>query len=67
MWAIFNVHMMWEAIYPGVNGDAKKNNIAIALLFQAIPEEKTLLIGNLATTMEMWDVLKTHHLGADRI
>nr|KAJ0224693.1 hypothetical protein LSAT_V11C100031930 [Lactuca sativa] len=67
MRAIFNVHGVWEAIDPGVNGDAKKNNIAIALLFQAIPEEQTLLIGNLTTAKEMWEVLKTRHLGADRI
>ena len=53
MRAIFNVHGVWEAIDPGVNGDAKKNNIAIALLFQAIPEEQTLLIGNLTTAKEM--------------
>ncbi|XP_052621419.1 uncharacterized protein LOC128127104 [Lactuca sativa] len=65
--SIFNVHRVWEAIDPGVNGDAKKNNIAIALLFKDITEEKTLLIGNLGTAKEMWDVLKTRRLGADRI
>nr|KAJ0195434.1 hypothetical protein LSAT_V11C700343360 [Lactuca sativa] len=67
MQSIFNVHRVWEAIDPGVNGDAKKNNIAIALLFKDITEEKTLLIGNLGTAKEMWDVLKTRRLGADRI
>lgn len=67
MWAIFNVHGVWETIEPGVNMDAKKNNIAVALLFQAIPEEQTLQIGNLVTAKEMWAALKTRYLGADRI
>lgn len=67
MRSIFNVHGVWEMIEPGTNQDAKKNNLAIALLFQAIPEEQTLKIGNLATAKEMWATLKTRHLGADRI
>ncbi|KAD4585100.1 hypothetical protein E3N88_22701 [Mikania micrantha] len=67
MRVIFNVHGVWEMIEPGTNLDARKNNIAIALLFQAMSEEQILQIGNLQTAKEMWGVLKNHHLGADRI
>ncbi|XP_021971361.1 uncharacterized protein LOC110866523 [Helianthus annuus] len=67
MRVIFNVHGVWEQIEPGTGVDAKKNNIAIALMFQAILEEQILQVGNLKTAKEMLDVLKTRHLGADRI
>jgi hypothetical protein len=67
MRVIFNVHGVWEMTAPGINLDAKKNNIAMPLLFQSIPEEQTLQIGNLTTAKEMWNALKTRHLGAGRI
>ncbi|KAJ0919488.1 putative transcription factor interactor and regulator CCHC(Zn) family [Helianthus annuus] len=41
--------------------------MAIALLFQSIPEEQILQVGNLKTAKEMWDALKARHLGADRV
>ncbi|KAJ0509186.1 hypothetical protein HanIR_Chr11g0525951 [Helianthus annuus] len=65
--AIFNVHGVWEAIELGTETDVKKNNMAIALLFQSIPEEQILQVGNLKTAKEMWDALKACHLGADRV
>ncbi|KAD7117389.1 hypothetical protein E3N88_04657 [Mikania micrantha] len=36
---IFKAHGVWEAIDPGVDIDQKKNSLAIAYLYQAIPEE----------------------------
>ncbi|KAM0047019.1 hypothetical protein Hdeb2414_s0009g00323521 [Helianthus debilis subsp. tardiflorus] len=65
--AIFNIHGMWEAIEPITETDVKKNNMAIALLFQSIPEEQILQVGNMKTAKEMWDALKARHLGADRV
>ncbi|XP_076949889.1 uncharacterized protein LOC143622671 [Bidens hawaiensis] len=65
--AIFNVHGVWEMIDPGTSTDAKNNNLAIALLFQSIPEAMTLQVGNLPTAKEMWDTIKARHLGADRV
>lgn len=67
MKAIFNVHGVWEQIEPGTAGDVKKNNIAIALLFQSIPENQILQVGNLKTAKEMWETLKTRNLGAERV
>lgn len=48
MRVIFNVHGVWDVIEPG-NNDAKKNNVATALIFQSIPEDQILQIGNLST------------------
>nr|GEX16684.1 hypothetical protein [Tanacetum cinerariifolium] len=47
--------------------DAKKNNIVKGLLFQSIPEDLVLQIGNLKTEKEMWEAIKTRNLGADRV
>ncbi|XP_076937901.1 uncharacterized protein LOC143605806 [Bidens hawaiensis] len=66
MRVLMNVHGVWDTVDPG-NGDAKRNNIAIALIFQSIPEAQILQVGNLRTAKEMWEVLKTRHLGAERV
>ncbi|XP_076917920.1 uncharacterized protein LOC143578142 [Bidens hawaiensis] len=66
MRVLMNVHGVWDAIDPG-NGDVKRNSIAIALIFQSIPEAHILQVGNLKTAKEMWEALKTRHLGAERV
>ncbi|GJW35711.1 uncharacterized mitochondrial protein-like protein [Tanacetum coccineum] len=47
--------------------DAKKNDIVKGLLFQSIQEDLVLQIGNLKTWKKMWEAIKTHNLGADRV
>src|ERR1043165_10159739 len=63
MKVILNVNSVWEMIEPGTAANAKKNNIAIALLFQGIPEALVLQIGNLTTAKEMWEAIKNRHQG----
>ncbi|XP_076918480.1 uncharacterized protein LOC143578915 [Bidens hawaiensis] len=58
MEVIFGIHGVWDVIDSGSN-DAKQNNIAKALLFQSIPEEQILQIGNFKLEREMWDAIKT--------
>ncbi|XP_076908032.1 uncharacterized protein LOC143564727 [Bidens hawaiensis] len=55
--SIFNVHGIWEAIEPkeGSEVDEKKDNTAIALLFQEI------------YIPENMDALKVRHVGVDRV
>ncbi|XP_076939409.1 uncharacterized protein LOC143608108 [Bidens hawaiensis] len=67
--SIFNVHGIWEAIEPkeGSEVDEKKDNTAIALLFQAIPENMVLQIANFTSAKEIWDALKVRHVGVDRV
>ncbi|XP_076926738.1 uncharacterized protein LOC143590022 [Bidens hawaiensis] len=66
MKVIFNVHNVWGVIDPGT-ADEKKNNVATALLFQSIPEQQILQVGSLNSAKEMWEALKTQHLGAKRV
>lgn len=66
MKAALKVHKAWEAIEPGDNaGD--KDDLARALLFQSIPETLILQVGNLETAKEIWEAIKTRHVGADRV
>ena len=48
-------------------GDDEKNNMALALLVQSIPEALVLQVGELDTTKKVWDAIKTRHMGADRV
>lgn len=45
----------------------KKNYVAIALMWQSIPEALTLQIGNLTTAKAVWDAIKARHVGAERV
>ena len=60
------VHKVWESIENGVD-DGDKNDIAKALLFQSIPESLILQVGNIETSKEVWEAIKTRHVGAERV
>lgn len=66
MKVILRVYQVWETIEPG-SSDSKKNDIAIALLFQSIPEALILQVGEQKTSKKVWDAIKSRHLGADRV
>nr|GEV07016.1 initiator tRNA phosphoribosyl transferase [Tanacetum cinerariifolium] len=66
MEVLLGIHGVWDVVDPG-SDDAKKNNIVKGLLFQSIPEDLVLQIGNLKTGKEMWEAIKTRNLGADRV
>ena len=66
MKVILNVHQVWDVVDQGTD-DPKRNNIAIAVLFQAIPEDLILQVGTMEKVKEIWDAIKTRHLGADRV
>lgn len=70
-WAIrmkilLKVHEAWEVVETGAE-DAKKNNMAIALMFQSIPETLVLQYGELGSAQKVWEAIKTRHMGADRV
>ncbi|GJV22478.1 hypothetical protein Tco_1371498 [Tanacetum coccineum] len=66
MEVLLGIHGVWDVVDPG-SDDAKKNNIVKGLLFQSIPKDLVLQIENLKTGKEMWEAIKTHNLGADRV
>ena len=41
--------------------------MAMALLFQSIPEVLILQVGELGTTKKVWEAIKTRHVGAERV
>ena len=47
--------------------EPEKNDMALALLFQSIPEALILQVGELETAKKVWDAVKTRHVGADRV
>ena len=65
--AIFKAHGIWEMIEPGTNIDLKKDSAATAYLYQALPEDLVLQIANCETAKEIWDAIKTRHLGVERV
>lgn len=57
---------VWEAIDPRSKTE-EKNDMAIALLFQSIPEALTQQVGDLDTAKAVWDAIQARHVGAERV
>ena len=66
MKVLLRVHKVWEAIEPGSSED-DKNDIATALLFQSIPENLILQVGEVGSPKEIWGAIKSRNLGAYRV
>ncbi|GKE24898.1 hypothetical protein Tco_1436410 [Tanacetum coccineum] len=64
MKVLLRIHGVWDMVDPGLD-NAKKNSIVKGLLFQLIPEDLVLQIGNLRK--EMWEAIKTCNLGVDHV
>ena len=63
---LLKVHEVWEAVETETD-NVKKNNMAMALLFQSIPETLILQVGELDTAKKVWEAIKVRHMGADRV
>lgn len=64
MEVLLRIHGVWDVIDPKLD-DVKINNIVKRLLFQSIPEDLILQIGNLKTKREMFEAIKSCNLGSD--
>ena len=60
------VSEVWETIDP-ITKDDKKNNMAIAFLFQSIPKALVLQVGDIDTAKAVWEAIKARHVGAERV
>ena len=60
------VHKVWEAIEVETAG-IDKNDQALALLFQSIPESLILQVGELEKAKQVWDAIKARYVGAERV
>ncbi|KAL0654864.1 hypothetical protein Bca4012_075448 [Brassica carinata] len=66
MKVLLRVHEVWDTIEPG-SDDQKKNDVAIALLFQCVPETLILQVGEQTASKEIWNAIKSRHTGGDRV
>nr|GEW13784.1 hypothetical protein [Tanacetum cinerariifolium] len=64
--AIANESGITKVVDSGLT-DAKKNDFVKGLLFQSIPEDLILQIGNLKIGKEMWEAIKNRNLEVDRV
>ncbi|GJV49841.1 zinc finger, CCHC-type containing protein [Tanacetum coccineum] len=69
MQVILEANGLWEMIEPKLTTevDTKKDKTAIAYIYQSLPEEQLLLISKYKTAKEVWDALKTRHVGVKTI
>lgn len=67
--AVFRVHGILDALEPGEGTQvvAKQDHMAVALLFQAIPEELVFQVSQFNTAKEIRGALKTRYVGVDRV
>ena len=47
--------------------DERKDYMALAVIFQAVPEAMMMVLAEHETAKEAWDILKEMHVGADRV
>lgn len=56
---------VWDAIQPGTVVETRRDNMALAGIYEAIPEENLLLISEKETANKEWETLKTMYVGVD--
>lgn len=66
MKVMLRLYEVWDTIDPE-SDDAKKNNMAIALIFKSVPEALILPKGEHDTSKKIWEAIKSRNLGVDRM
>ena len=71
VWAIrmktlLKIHKAWDVIEKETD-ETDKNDMAVALIFQSIPEALILQVGDLDNVKKVWEAIKSRHMGADRV
>ncbi|XP_076937360.1 uncharacterized protein LOC143604916 [Bidens hawaiensis] len=69
MESVLDAQGLWETIKPVTGGavDEKKNKIARAILYQALPEDILLQVARNRSAKDIWEALRVRFLGADRV
>lgn len=70
MSAVMQAHEIWEAVEskdPKAKIKEKKDRIALAAIYQAIPEDILLYVADKKTTQKTWEAIKLLCLGAERV
>ncbi|GKC36157.1 retrotransposon protein, putative, unclassified, partial [Tanacetum coccineum] len=61
---------VWDAVEPRTSNtvvEVKKDKMALAAIYQGIPEDLLLSLAEKKTAKEAWEALKTMFMGADRV
>lgn len=67
MKVVLRIHKVWETIDPGTTKNAEKDDLAMGLLYQSIPETLIMQIGDQDSSKKLWDAIKARHVGAARV
>lgn len=70
MRVFMQAHGVWEAVEPSdpkVAVEGKVDKVALAMIYQGIPEDVLLSIADKKTAKDAWDAIKTMSQGADRV
>lgn len=70
MKAFMRAHGIWEAVEPAdekTTVEDKVDRVALAAIYQAIPEDILLSVADKKTAKGVWDAIETMCLGADRV
>lgn len=70
MRVFMQAHGIWDAIEPKdpkATADVKVDKMAMAAIYQAIPEDILLSVAEKKTAKEVWTAIKTMCLGADKV
>ncbi|XP_076954159.1 uncharacterized protein LOC143628444 [Bidens hawaiensis] len=69
MESVLDAQGLWETIKPVTGGvvDEKKNKIARAILYQALPEDILLQVARKRSAKDIWEALRVRFLGDDRV
>lgn len=70
MRAVMRAHGIWEAVEPTdpkVDVDEKVDRVAIAAVYQAIPEDILLAVAEKKTAKSLWKAIKVMCQGAERV
>ncbi|KAL4562573.1 hypothetical protein LXL04_034782 [Taraxacum kok-saghyz] len=63
---VLRIHDVWSVIDTEEKNE-KKNNLAMGLLYQAIPKFLIMQIGEVESSKELWESIKARYVGADRV
>ncbi|KAD7116806.1 hypothetical protein E3N88_04074 [Mikania micrantha] len=69
METVLAAHGLQDAIDPVTGGgvDARRKNMAKALIFQSIPEDVLLQVSKYQEPKDVWDAIRVRFLGAERV
>ncbi|KAI3751256.1 hypothetical protein L2E82_22304 [Cichorium intybus] len=71
VWAIkMRVNLQAQGVWDAIQNarvDEQTDRMALAAIYQAIPEDVLLMLAEKDTAKEAWETLKMMHMGADRL